>query len=57
VGHRDRVASAIVRIVVLPLLANVGVLAMFAAIAAALVASIMLLLAFGPRGRTRQPVE
>lgn len=41
----------------LPLLANVGVLAMFAAIAAALVASIMLLLAFGPRGRTRQPVE
>ena len=41
----------------LPLLANVGVLAMFAAIAAALVASIMLLLAFGPRGLTREPVE
>ena len=53
----NRVASAILPLVVLPLLARAGVVAMFAAIAAALVASIVLLLAFGPRGLTREPVE
>ena len=53
----NRVASAILPLVVLPLLARAGVVAMFAAIAAALVASIVLFLAFGPRGLTREPVE
>jgi hypothetical protein len=44
-------------IVVLPLLTNVGVLAMFGVIAAALLASIALVMEFGPRGLTRGSVE
>ena len=53
----NRVASAIVAVVLLPLLTEVGVLAMFGVVAAALFASIVLVMSFGPRGLTRRPVE
>jgi putative MFS transporter len=53
----NRVASAIVPLALLPLLKSAGALAMFSVIAAALFASIVLLLLFGPRRLTRQPVE
>ena len=53
----NRVASAIVPLALLPLLTEVGVLAMFGVVAAALFASIVLLMSFGPRGLTRRPVE
>jgi putative MFS transporter len=53
----NRVASAIVSLVLLDLLVRAGVRAMFAAVTAALVASIVLVLTFGPRGMSREPVE
>jgi hypothetical protein len=53
----NRVASAIVSLVLLDLLVRAGVGAMFAAVTAALVASIVLVLTFGPRGMSREPVE
>src|SRR5262249_29778229 len=53
----NRVASALVPIALLPLLRGAGALAMFSVIAAALVASVILILAFGPRGVSRQPVR
>ena len=53
----NRVASAIVPLALLPLLKSAGALAMFSVVAAALFASIVLLVLFGPRGLTRRPVE
>src|SRR5262249_14112324 len=53
----NRVASALVPLALLPLLRSAGALAMFSVIAAALVLSIMLLAAFGPRGLARRPVD
>jgi MFS transporter, putative metabolite:H+ symporter len=50
-----RVASALVPVVLLPLLGSYGAHAMFAVVSAALCASILALL-LGPRGLTRQPV-
>src|SRR5262249_39530126 len=51
-----RVASAFVPVVLLPLLTGYGALAMFAAIAAALLASIVLIAAVGPPGLARKPL-
>lgn len=51
-----RIVSAFVPIVLLPLLAAKGALAMFGVIAAALIASTLVLLA-GPPGLARRPVE
>jgi MFS transporter, putative metabolite:H+ symporter len=53
----NRVASALAPLALLPLLKSYGALAMFGVIAAALAVSIVLVLAFGPRGLARQPVE
>ena len=53
----NRVASALVPLVLVPLLKNSGALVMFAVVAAALVLSITLVLACGPRGLARRPVE
>ena len=53
----NRVSSAIVPLVLLPLLTGAGAIAMFSVIAAALVASVTLVLAVGPKGLARRPVE
>jgi putative MFS transporter len=53
----NRVASAIVPLALLPLLKTSGAIAMFTVVAAALVASAALLLAFGPRGLSGKPVK
>jgi putative MFS transporter len=52
-----RVVSALVPIVLLPLLATQGPLAMFALVAAALLASLLLILFAGPPGLAKRPVE
>jgi putative MFS transporter len=52
-----RVVSALVPIVLLPLIATQGPLAMFVLIAAALMISIFLIVAAGPPGLTKKPVE
>ncbi len=51
----NRVGAAVAPLVLLPLLRHGGAMAMFAVIAATLIASIVLL-AVSPRGRQRQPV-
>jgi MFS transporter, putative metabolite:H+ symporter len=53
----NRIASALAPLALLPLLKGYGALTMFGVIAAALAASIVLLLAFGPPGLARRPVE
>jgi putative MFS transporter len=53
----NRVTSALVPVALLPLLKGVGAVAMFSVIAAALMASVLLILAVGPKGLARQPVE
>ena len=53
----SRIASALVPLALLPLLRGYGPLAMFAVVAAALVACLGLLIAFGPRGLAGKPVE
>lgn len=53
----NRVASALVPLALLPLLKSQGAVAMFVAIAAALAVSIVILLAYGPRGLTGRPVK
>lgn len=53
----NRVASALVPLALLPLLKASGAVAMFSVIAAVLAASVTLVLAFGPRGVTREPVK
>jgi MFS transporter, putative metabolite:H+ symporter len=53
----NRIASALAPLALLPLLKSHGALVMFGVIAAALAVSIVLLLAFGPRGLARRPVE
>jgi putative MFS transporter len=53
----NRVASALLPLALLPLLRSAGALAMFSVITAALVLSIMLLAALGPRGFARRAVE
>jgi MFS transporter, putative metabolite:H+ symporter len=53
----NRLTSALVPLVLLPLLVGSGAIAMFSAVAAALIASVVLVLAFGPRGLARRPVE
>jgi len=53
----SRVASALAPLALLPLLRGYGALAMFAVIAAALLACLVLLLAFGPRGLAGKPVD
>ena len=52
----NRVTSAVVPVALLPLLKGAGAVAMFSVIAAALVASIVLVLALGPKGLARKPV-
>ncbi len=52
-----RVVSALVPLVLLPLLGAQGVTAMFGLIAAALLISIVLILLAGPPGLAKQPVE
>jgi putative MFS transporter len=52
-----RVVSALVPLVLLPLLGAQGVTAMFGLIAAALLISILLILLAGPPGLAKQPVE
>jgi MFS transporter, putative metabolite:H+ symporter len=52
-----RVVSALVPIALLPLLGGYGALAMFTVISLALVASLTLILAAGPPGRERKPVD
>jgi putative MFS transporter len=51
-----RATSALVPIVLLPLLTGYGTLTMFAAISAALVASLALIVVAGPPGLARKPV-
>ena len=53
----NRIASALVPLALLPVLKLYGAIPMFTVIAAALVASLVLLLVFGPRGLARRPVE
>jgi putative MFS transporter len=53
----NRIASALAPLALLPLLKSAGAMAMFGVIAAALAGSIVLVLAFGPRGLARRPVE
>jgi MFS transporter, putative metabolite:H+ symporter len=53
----NRIASALAPLALLPLLAGYGALVMFGVIAAALAASIVLVVAFGPPGLARRPVE
>jgi putative MFS transporter len=53
----NRIASALVPIALLPVLKAFGPMAMFAIIAAALIGDMFLVLAFGPRGLARRPVE
>jgi MFS transporter, putative metabolite:H+ symporter len=53
----NRVTSAVVPLALLPLLKGAGAVAMFSVIAAALVASVTIVLAFGPKGLARRPVE
>ena len=53
----SRVASALTPLALVPLLHAWGSLAMFAAIATALLACLLLLLAFGPRGLAGKPIE
>jgi MFS transporter, putative metabolite:H+ symporter len=53
----NRVAAALVPLALLPVLKSAGPLAMFSIVAAALVASVTLLLAFGPRGLVGRPVK
>jgi putative MFS transporter len=53
----NRVASVLVPLVLLPLLKTAGALAMFGVIAAALLASITLVLTFGPRGITGRALK
>ena len=53
----NRIASALAPLALLPLLKSAGPMVMFGVIAAALAGSIVLVLAFGPRGLARQPVE
>jgi putative MFS transporter len=53
----NRVASALVPLALLPVLKTAGVMAMFTVVAAALVGSVVLVLACGPRGLARRPVE
>ncbi len=52
-----RVVSALVPIVLLPLLGSRGPFAMFGLIAAALLTSILLIIGLGPPGLTKKPVE
>ena len=52
-----RAVSAVVPLALLPLLAAQGPIAMFSVIAAALLASLALILAFGPPGRARQAID
>jgi putative MFS transporter len=53
----NRVAAALVPLALLPLLKTAGALAMFSVVTAALVMSIVLVLVFGPRGLTREPLK
>jgi putative MFS transporter len=53
----NRVASALVPLALLPLLKAAGALALCGVIAAALLASILLIVTFGPRGLARRPVD
>jgi putative MFS transporter len=53
----NRLASALVPVVLLPVLHQQGVLAMFAIISAALVVSLVLVLVAGPRGLAGKPVR
>ena len=53
----NRVAAALVPLALLPLLKSAGALAMFSVVAAALLGSIVLVLVFGPRGLTREPLK
>jgi putative MFS transporter len=53
----NRVAAALVPLALLPVLKSAGALAMFSVIAGALVVSIVLVLVFGPRGLTREPLK
>jgi putative MFS transporter len=53
----NRIASALAPLALLPLLVGYGALAMFGVIAAALAASIVLVVVFGPPGLARRPVE
>jgi putative MFS transporter len=52
----NRIASALAPLALLPLLKGYGEMVMFGVIAAALAGSIVLVLAFGPRGLARQSV-
>ena len=52
-----RVVSALVPIILLPLLSSRGPFAMFGLIAAALLISILLIIGLGPPGLTKKPVE
>jgi len=52
----NRVAAALAPLALLPLLKSAGVLAMFSVIAGVLVAGICVVVAFGPRGLTREPL-
>lgn len=53
----NRVAAALVPLALLPLLKSSGAVAMFSAVAAALALSVVLVLAFGPRGLNRERLK
>jgi putative MFS transporter len=53
----NRIASALVPLALLPLLKSSGAIAMFTVVAAALLASVVLVAVFGPRGLAGRPVE
>lgn len=53
----NRIAAALAPLALLPLLKSAGALAMFAVIAGALLTSLAVVLAFGPRGLTREALK
>jgi MFS transporter, putative metabolite:H+ symporter len=52
----NRIVSAVVPLALLPVLKTSGPMAMFTIIAGALVASLVIVLTFGPRGLARKPI-